>query len=270
MPWLTEADPPYPEIERLDTEALLEVMNKEDCRVAEAVREAIPAIASWVEGVVRRMRGGGRLIYVGSGTSGRLGVLDAAECPPTFGVSPDRVIGLIAGGAAALRGPVEAAEDNEKDAVADLQRIGLSAQDAVFAISASGRTPYALAAARYAQEVGALTGCFTANPDTPLASLVEYPVVVLTGPEVLAGSTRLKAGTATKLVLNMISTAVFTRLGHVRGSRMIDLQLVNRKLWGRALRYLIEATGLPEAEAEALLRRTGSLRAAIEAARSLL
>ncbi|RMF52637.1 MAG: N-acetylmuramic acid 6-phosphate etherase [Bacteroidetes bacterium] len=267
MSWLTEADSPYPAIETLDTLALLEAMNDEDQQVPLAVRKALPQIAAFVEALVQRVRGGGRLIYVGSGTSGRLGVLDAAECPPTFGAHPDQVIGLIAGGEAAFRGPVEAAEDNEAAAKADLASLHLTAQDAVFGISASGRTPYVLAAARYAREVGALTGAFSANPDAPLLSLVEYPVLVVTGPEILTGSTRLKAGTATKLVLNMISTALFTRLGHVRHSRMIDLQLVNRKLWARAVRYLQEAAGLSQTEAEALLRRTGSLRRALEAVR---
>jgi len=264
--WLTEADSPHPAIETLDTLALLEAMNDEDQQVPLAVRKALPQIAAFVEALVQRMQAGGRLIYVGSGTSGRLGVLDAAECPPTFGARPGQVIGLIAGGEAALRGPVEAAEDNEEAAIADLEGVHLTAQDAVFAISASGRTPYVLSAARHARSRGALTGAFSANPDAPLLALVEYPVLVLTGPEILTGSTRLKAGTATKLVLNLISTATFTRLGHVRQSRMVDLQLVNRKLWGRALRYLQEATGLSPAQAEALLKQTGSLRKALELA----
>lgn len=268
MSWLTEADSPYPQIETWETEALLYAMNDEDQQVPLRVREAIPQVAAFVEALVERMQEGGRLIYVGSGTSGRLGVLDAAECPPTFGTDPGWVIGLIAGGEAALRGPIEAAEDNETAAEEALKALTLNAKDTVFAISASGRTPYALAAAKYARSVGALTGAFTANPDTPLAALVEYPIVVLTGPEVLTGSTRLKAGTATKLVLNMITTAAFTRLGRVRGSRMIDLQLVNRKLWQRAIRYLCEAAGLSEAQAEALLRETGSLRAALARASS--
>lgn len=268
MSWLTEADSPYPQIETWETEALLYAMNDEDQQVPLRVREVIPQVAAFVEALVGRMRQGGRLIYAGSGTSGRLGVLDAAECPPTFGAAPGQVVGLIAGGKAALRGPVEAAEDDESAAVQALQALAFGSKDALFAISASGRTPYALAAAKYARSVGALTGAFTANLDTPLAALVEYPIVVLTGPEVLTGSTRLKAGTATKLVLNMITTATFTRLGHVRGSRMIDLQLVNRKLWQRAVRYLREATGLSEAQAEALLRETGSLRAALQRASS--
>jgi len=266
--WLTEADSPYPAIEELDTCSLLYAMNDEDAQVPKAVRTAIPSIAAFVEALVPRMAKGGRLIYVGSGTSGRLGVLDAAECPPTFGAAPDQVIGLIAGGQAALLGPVEAAEDDEEAAVTDLERIRLTSQDAVFAISASGRTPYVLAAARHARSQGALTGAFSATPEAPLLSLVEYPVLVVTGPEILTGSTRLKAGTATKLVLNMISTATFTRLGHVQRSRMIDLQLVNKKLWQRALRYLQEATGLPLAQAEALLKRAGSLRKALELARN--
>jgi N-acetylmuramic acid 6-phosphate etherase len=264
--WVTEADSPYPNIESWATEALLYAMNDEDTQVPLRVREAIPQIAAFVEALVERMRAGGRLIYVGSGTSGRLGVLDAAECPPTFGARLGQVIGVIAGGEAALKGPIEAAEDDEEAAVRDLARLSVGPTDAVFGISASGRTPYVLAAVRYARSQGALTGAFTANPDTPLAALVEFPIVVITGPEVLTGSTRLKAGTATKLVLNMISTAAFTRLGHVRSSRMIDLQLVNQKLWERAVRYLREATGLSSTEAESLLRETGSLRLALQRA----
>lgn len=264
--WITEEDAGYGAIEEWETAALLSVMHAEDKKAVEAVGAVLPQIAAFVEAVVPRLRAGGRLIYVGAGTSGRLGVLDAAECLPTFGT--EQVIGIIAGGEAALRRPVEAAEDNEKQAVEDLQAIACSAGDAVFGISASGRTPYVLAGVRYARQIGALTGAFTANPGAPLTTIVEYPIVVNTGPEVLTGSTRLKAGTATKLVLNMISTATFARLGRVQGGRMIDLQLVNQKLWRRALRYLREMTGLPETEAERLLRETGSLRRAIEQAQA--
>ncbi|MCS7188283.1 MAG: N-acetylmuramic acid 6-phosphate etherase [Bacteroidia bacterium] len=268
MSWITESDSPYPSIEHWETQTLLEVLNAEDCQVPLRVREVIPKLAVFIEALVERMRKGGRLIYVGSGTSGRLGVLDAAECPPTFGAGPDQVIGIIAGGEAALKGPVEAAEDDTFAAVKALEEITFSEKDTLFAISASGRTPFVLAAARYAREKGALTGCFTANPYTPLAEIVQHPIVVITGPEVLTGSTRLKAGTATKLVLNMITTATFARLGHVKNSRMIDLQLVNQKLWHRAIRYLSEATGLSTNEAEKLLRETGSLRAALVRATS--
>ncbi|MCX8112879.1 MAG: N-acetylmuramic acid 6-phosphate etherase [Bacteroidia bacterium] len=259
--WITEEDAGYGAIETWEIEALLSVMHSEDRKAVEAVGQVIPQIARFIEALLPRLREGGRLIYVGAGTSGRLGVLDAAECLPTFGTT--QVIGLIAGGEKALRGPVEAAEDDEAAARRDLEAIRLSERDTVFGISASGRTPYVLAALRYARERGALTGGFTANPSTPLEALVQYPIAVLTGPEVVTGSTRLKAGTATKLVLNMISTVSFTKLGRVQGGRMIDLQLVNQKLWGRAIRYLQEAGSLSEAEAEALLRETGSLRLAM-------
>lgn len=262
--WITEEDAGYGAIETWETEALLALMHEEDKKAVEAVGKVIPQVAKFVEALIPRLGEGGRLIYVGAGTSGRLGVLDAAECLPTFGTT--QVVGLIAGGEAALRAPVEAAEDNEQAAIEALQAIHLSEKDAVFGISASGRTPYVLAAMRYARQQGALTGAFTANPSTPLESLVEYPIVVLTGPEVVTGSTRLKAGTATKLVLNMISTAAFARLGKVRGGRMIDLQLVNQKLWQRAVRYLREAVSLSEEEAIALLKETGSLRAALDRA----
>ncbi|MCX7764630.1 MAG: N-acetylmuramic acid 6-phosphate etherase [Bacteroidia bacterium] len=262
--WITEEDAGYGAIETWETEALLSLMHEEDKKAVEAVGKVIPHIARFVEALIPRLEKGGRLIYVGAGTSGRLGVLDAAECLPTFGTT--QVIGLIAGEEAALRAPVEAAEDNEQAAVEALQAIHLSEKDAVFGISASGRTPYVLAAMRYARQQGALTGAFTANPSTPLESLVEYPIVVLTGPEIVTGSTRLKAGTATKLVLNMISTAAFARLGKVRGGRMIDLQLVNQKLWQRAIRYLREAAPLSEEEARALLEEAGSLRVALDKA----
>ncbi|MCS7296687.1 MAG: N-acetylmuramic acid 6-phosphate etherase [Bacteroidia bacterium] len=263
--WITEEDSGYGAIEKWDTQALLEVMHQEDKKAVEAVGAALPQIAAFVDALVERLQAGGRLMYVGAGTSGRLGVLDSAECLPTFGTQ--QVIGLIAGGDAALRAPVEAAEDDEEAACQQLRQQGLSQKDAVFGISASGRTPYVLSAMRYARSVGALTGAFTANPDTPLERLVEYPIVVLTGPEVLTGSTRLKAGTATKLVLNMISTAAFARMGRVQGGRMIDLQLVSQKLRSRALRYLQEATSLSQEEAEALLRETGSLRIALQKAK---
>ncbi|MCS7162879.1 MAG: N-acetylmuramic acid 6-phosphate etherase [Bacteroidia bacterium] len=266
--WITEEDSGYGPIEEWEVEALLRVMNAEDKKAVAAVEAAIPQVAAFIRALVPRLRAGGRLIYVGAGTSGRLGVLDAAECLPTFGAAPGQVVGLIAGGEAALRGPVEAAEDNTEAAQRDLSALSPTLQDTVVGISASGRTPYVLAAVTWARSQGLLTAAITANPDTPLEKLVQYPIVVLTGPEVLAGSTRLKAGTATKLVLNMISTVAFTQLGRVRQGRMIDLQLVNRKLWLRALRYLEEATGLPRAEAEDLLRRTGSLRAALEQAQN--
>lgn len=264
MSWLTEADPPYQNLETWDTAALLYAMNDEDQKVALAVREAIPAIAAFVEALLARRRKGGRLFYVGSGTSGRLGVLDAAECQPTFGAAPDEVIGLIAGGTAALSGPIEAAEDNAEAAQKDLSAHHLRAEDTVFAISASGRTPYAISAITYAKEVGALTGAFSANPDASLLKMVDHPILVVTGPEFITGSTRLKAGTATKLVLNMISTAMYVRLGRVRGTRMIDLQLVNQKLWNRAVRYLCEYGGLSVEEAYDRLQAAGSLRKALE------
>jgi len=265
MSWLTETDPPYQNLETWETEALLYAMSDEDQKVALAVREAVPAIAAFVEALVERRKQGGRLFYVGSGTSGRLGVLDAAECQPTFGASPDEVVAVISGGPAALSGPVEAAEDNLNAAQAELMAHHLKPEDTVFAISASGRTPYAIGAINYARRIGALTGAFSANPDAPLLQMVDHPILVVTGPEFITGSTRLKAGTATKMVLNMISTAMYIRLGRVRGTRMIDLQLVNTKLWHRAIRYLCEYANISPEEAEARIRASGSLRKALEA-----
>lgn len=262
--WPTEDPPPYDDLHVWTVEELTKAMNDEDHKVALAVREALPQIQALIKALIEPLKGMGRLFYVGSGTSGRLGVLDAAECPPTFGVPPGKVIGIIAGGVAALQGPVEAAEDETTAAIRDLQSHNLTSKDCVMGISASGRTPYTLAAVQYARRVGALTGCITTNPNTPLAQAVMYPIEVLTGPEFIRGSTRLKSGTAQKMVLNMISTSVFICLGHVWGNRMIDLQLVNQKLYQRAIRYLQEVGGLSAQEAEALLCQTRSLRAALQ------
>ncbi|MGQ9863350.1 MAG: N-acetylmuramic acid 6-phosphate etherase [Bacteroidia bacterium] len=262
--WPTEDPPPYEDLHAWEVEALTQAMNDEDHKVAPAVRKALPQIQALLQALIEPLQSGGRLFYVGSGTSGRLGVLDAAECPPTFGAPPGKVVGIIAGGLAALQGPVEAAEDQPAAAIRDLQSHILTSKDCVIGISASGRTPYTLAAVHYARSLGALTGCITTNPATPLAQAVAYPIEVLTGPEFLRGSTRLKSGTAQKMVLNMISTIVFIRLGHVWGNRMIDLQLVNQKLHHRAIRYLQEVGGLSVEEAEALLSQTRSLRAALQ------
>ena len=235
---------------------ILRLMNVEDCKVAPAVGRELSVIARAVDGIVTRMKNGGRLIYVGAGTSGRIGVLDASECPPTFGTSPELVRALIAGGERAVTEPVEGAEDNKENARQDLKRIRVAKNDSVVGIAASGTTPYVLAAVAYAKQHGALTIGVTANRKSPLARAANIAITPDVGPEVLTGSTRLKAGTAQKLVLNMLSTATMVRLGHAYENLMIDLTKTNRKLRDRAKRILVEATGKSMSEAEHALRQS--------------
>jgi N-acetylmuramic acid 6-phosphate etherase len=222
-------------IDKLPTLEALRIINNEDKKVAEAVEKVLPSIARAVDAIVERFKRGGRLFYIGAGTSGRLGVLDAAECSPTFGVSPDMVQGVIAGGYEASYRPVEASEDDREAGAKDLRNRGLNANDAVVGIAASGRTPYAIGAVQYARELGALTVCVTCNENTELARAVEIPIEPVPGPEVIAGSTRLKSGTAQKMVLNMLSTMTMTRLGYVTGNLMTNVMTRNAKLRRRAL-----------------------------------
>ena len=245
---------------RLDTLAAIEIvrlMNDEDRTVADAVREALPEVARAIDRTVERMRAGGRLIYVGTGTSGRLGVLDASECPPTFGVSADRVQGIIAGGYDALHKAVEASEDDLAAGARDIQAREVTERDSVIGIAASGRTPYTIGAVEYARGRGAFTACVTGVPDSAITRSVDVAIVAATGAEVLTGSTRLKAGTAQKMILNMISTAVMTRLGYVRGNRMTNLSARNIKLKDRAARILAADIGTDEASALKLLAAAG-------------
>jgi len=261
---LTEqANPRSANIDRLPTAEILAVMNAEDAGVAHAVSAEIPSIAAAVDRVVGRIQAGGRLFYIGAGTSGRLGVLDAAECPPTFGVAPDLVQGVMAGGNAALARSTEASEDDPESGVRDLKARGFAARDALVGIAASGRTPYVLGAAGYARSLGALTIGICCTPDSELSRAVDIAITPLTGPEVIAGSTRLKAGTATKLVLNMISTAVMIRLGHVFGNLMVNVEPRNGKLRDRAHRIIAQAAGVSDDRAAELLEQAGSVRAAI-------
>lgn len=245
------------QIDRLSTLEMLRVMNREDATVAGAVGRELPKVAAAVDAIAERMRRGGRLIYVGAGTSGRLGVLDAAECPPTFGIPPGQVIGIIAGGDRALRESIEGAEDSEEAGRTDLALLAVMACDTVVGISASGSTPYALGALAEARARGALTIAVTCNRGTPLEALADIAICPVVGPEVIAGSTRLKAGTAQKLVLNMLSTGTMIRLGKTFGDLMVDLQASNAKLRRRAQRIVAAATGLAEGEAAALLERCG-------------
>ncbi len=262
---LTEQPNPASErIDALDAEAILRLMNQEDRKAAEAVAAAIPSIARAVETIAKALRCGGRLFYVGAGTSGRLGVLDAAECPPTFNVPPDLVQGIIAGGPQALVRAVEAAEDDPKAGERDLLERNFTSADVLVGISASGRTPYVVGAVEAARRLGARTIGISCTPDSLLSRAVDIPIELLAGPEIIAGSTRLKAGTATKMVLNMLSTAAMIRLGHVFGNLMVNVQPNSEKLRDRAVRIVARSCGLGRNDAAELLARAGGdVKAAI-------
>lgn len=263
---LTEqANPASAHIDKLSTEEMLSVIGKEDRKVADAVAGEIPRIALAVEGIVSAFRNGGRLFYIGAGTSGRLGVLDASECPPTFNVSPDLVQGIIAGGEAALSRATETTEDDPAIGARDLQARGFLQNDVLCGIAASGRTPYVLGAIDEANRLNALTIGISCTPDSELARRAKIAITPLTGPEAIAGSTRLKAGTATKMVLNMLTTGSFIRLGYVRGNLMVNVQPKNSKLLDRSKRIISEATGVSYEAAGRMLTEAGNnVRAAIE------
>lgn len=243
-------------IDRRSTLEILQIMNEEDAAVTQAVRQALPQIAQAVEMITGRLRGGGRLFYVGAGTSGRLGILDAAECVPTFSTPPELVQGLIAGGEQAITLPVEGAEDRPELGSSDLMARGLTAQDAVVGIAASGRTPYVVGALIYARQVGAAAVGISCNAPAPVLDAADIPIPVIVGPEILTGSTRLKAGTAQKLILNMLSTATMIKLGKVYNNLMVDVKVSNQKLAERARRIVREVTGVSTDEAAALLAQT--------------
>jgi N-acetylmuramic acid 6-phosphate etherase len=261
---VTESSSLYENLEKMEVSELLYSINNEDHKVAPAVKEKISEISSLIEEIVPRMREGGRLFYIGAGTSGRLGVLDASECPPTYGVPHDWVIGLIAGGDHAIREAVENAEDDSEQAWKDIQAYGFSQLDTVIGIAASGTTPYVIGGVKIAKEKGLLTGCITCNPDSPLAKEVAHPIEVVVGPEFVTGSTRMKSGTAQKLVLNMISTTVMIKLGRVKGNKMVDMQLSNAKLVDRGTKMIMESTGLTYEVANEMLLTHGSVRNATE------
>ena len=244
-------------LDRMTALEIVRLMNREDRRVAAAVRRELPAIGRAVDAIVAAMRAGGRLIYVGAGSSGRMAVLDAAECPPTFGISRKKMIALIAGGRRAVTGAVEGAEDSAANGERDLRQLKLGRKDVVVGIAASGTTPYVLGAMKFALGRGAMTIAVMANRDMPLARLAKIAIAVGVGAEVLTGSTRLKAGTSQKMVLNMLSTAVMVRLGHVYENLMIDAVMTNTKLQGRAVRVLMEASGAGVSAAEDALRAAG-------------
>jgi N-acetylmuramic acid 6-phosphate etherase len=258
-------------IDALPTADILAVINQEDQKVAGAVAAEIPQIAESVDRIVDRLRAGGRLFYIGAGTSGRLGVLDAAECPPTFHVEPDLVQGIIAGGEVALARATEASEDDPEEGRRDLAARGFTSQDALVGIAASGRTPYVLGAVEEANRLGALTIGISCTPDSPLSRLVRIAITPLAGPEVIAGSTRMKAGTATKLVLNMLSTAIMVRLGYVYGNLMVNVQPRNAKLEDRARRIIAASAAVTYERAKELLSEAGGdVRVAILMARLAL
>ena len=257
IPLTEQENPRTAQISSLPTADILRLINEEDARVAEAVALVLPEVATAVDGVVSRLEKGGRLFYIGTGTSGRLGVLDAAECSPTFGVSPELVQGIIAGGYEACYRAVEASEDDAEAGVRDLLTRGFTNQDALVGIAASGRTPYTVGAVEHARRLGAFTVAITCVPGSSITRAAEVSIVPIVGPEVIAGSTRLKAGTAQKLVLNMISTATMIRLGYVTGNRMTNVQTRNVKLHARALRILIAEAGLDEDAAKLALAAAG-------------
>ncbi|HEX8507868.1 MAG TPA: N-acetylmuramic acid 6-phosphate etherase [Hymenobacter sp.] len=261
----TESPSEYNNLETLPTAAILAGMNQLDHTVPETVAKALPQIERLVEAIVARLGAGGRLFYIGAGTSGRLGVVDASECPPTFGVPAEMVVGLMAGGDSAIRVAVEGAEDDAEQAWKDLQTHNISAKDVLVGIAASGRTPYVIGGLTQARAAGVATGCVVCNAGSAVAAAAEFPVEVVTGPEFLTGSTRLKAGSAQKMVLNMLTTASFVRLGYVRGNKMVDMKLSNVKLVERGERMLMEELGIEAAEAAELLRQHGSVRAALMA-----
>ena len=261
----TESSSSYEDLDKQSVDTLLRQINAEDKTVPLAVEKVIPAIESLVHEIVLRMKQGGRLFYIGAGTSGRLGVVDASECPPTYGVPHDWVIGLIAGGDSAIRKAVENAEDDEQQAWKDMEAYQIDALDTVIGIAASGRTPYVIGGLRAANAKGILTGCIVCNAGSLVAKEAKFPIEVVVGPEYVTGSTRMKSGTAQKLVLNMISTTVMIQLGRVRGNKMVDMQLSNHKLVLRAIRMVREATGVSDELAAELLEKHGSVRHAVDA-----
>ncbi|GAB2551981.1 N-acetylmuramic acid 6-phosphate etherase [Rufibacter soli] len=259
----TETASHYDHLEKMSVHELLTNINKEDKTVPLAVEKAIPQLEKLVAAVVAKMREGGRLFYIGAGTSGRLGVVDASECPPTFGVPFDMVIGIMAGGDTAIRRAVEFAEDDDQQAIRDLDAYGVNEKDVVVGIAASGRTPYVIGGLQACNDRGITTGCVVCNADSKVAAVAQFPVEVVTGPEFLTGSTRMKAGTGQKLALNMLTTSVMIQLGKVKGNKMVDMQLTNHKLVDRGVRMIMDELNISEEKSRELLDLHGSVRAAI-------
>ena len=259
-----QRNPNSMQLDSLSAQELVALINREDQQVALAVEKCLPQIASAVEKIVTAFERGGRLVYVGAGTSGRLGVLDASECPPTYGVQPEMVVGLIAGGDHALRHPIEGAEDNVQQGQADLEEIDFSARDVLVGIAASGRTPYVLGALNYAKQLGATTVSIASNPNSKMAEVADIAIETVVGPEVLTGSSRMKSGTAQKLVLNMLTTASMVLIGKCYQNLMVDVQASNEKLKARALKIVMEATECDnETAANVLAKANGQVKLAI-------
>ena len=265
----TESASRYSHLEKMSTSELLGNINREDQTVALAIEKELTAIELFVDACFERMKSGGRLFYIGAGTSGRLGIVDASECPPTFGVPHGLVVGLIAGGDTAIRKAVEFAEDDIEQGWIDLKALDITPNDTLVGIAASGTTPYVLGAIEKAKEFGVLTGGISCNPGSPLSHAVDFPMTPEVGPEFVTGSTRMKSGTAQKLILNMISTSLMIKLGRVKGNKMVDMQLSNNKLVDRGVKMIMDETGITYSEAEKLLNQFGSVRKAVEHFREL-
>jgi N-acetylmuramic acid 6-phosphate etherase len=261
---ITEKDSHYDALEQKSVEELLSGIHQEDQKAVTAVGKVLPQIERLIQKVVEQVQNDGRLFYIGAGTSGRLGVLDASECPPTFGTPAEKVIGLIAGGDYALRNSIENAEDDSHQAWKDLSEHKINPKDIIVGIAASGTTPYVIGGLKDCQQNGIPTACITCNENTPLAAVSDYPIEVVVGPEFLTGSSRMKAGTAQKLILNMITTATMIQLGHVKGNKMVDMKLSNDKLVGRAERMVMDELQVPLATAQALLQKHKNVRGAID------
>ncbi|MGB0917734.1 MAG: N-acetylmuramic acid 6-phosphate etherase [Flavobacteriales bacterium] len=262
---ITESSSNYNDLEKMSVGELLTNINREDKTVPFAIEKALPEIEALIGSVVEKLQNGGRLFYLGAGTSGRLGIVDASECPPTYGVDHGLVVGIIAGGDSAIRKAVEFAEDSQTEGWKDLEEHNISDKDFVIGISASGTAPYVIGALSACKKNGITTGCVSCNPNSPMADVSDFPIAVVVGPEFVTGSTRMKAGTAQKLVLNMITTATMVQLGHVVGNKMVDMQLSNNKLVDRGVRMIMEESGADKTTAKKLLSEHGSVRKAVEA-----
>ena len=259
----TESSSNYRHLEKMETAELLKGMNEEDLTVAAAVKDSLPQLERLVDAVVYRIQNNGRLFYLGAGSSGRLGILDASECPPTYGVEEHLVTGIIAGGDAAIRKAVENAEDDEIQGFIDLKKENICERDFLIGIAASGKTPYVLGAIQKCKSLGIQTGCIVCNPDSPIAKAVDFPVEIIVGPEFVSGSTRMKAGTAQKMALNMISTALMIKIGRVKDNKMVDMKINNAKLKLRGVQMICEEKGVSPEMAEELLSKYGSVRKAL-------
>jgi N-acetylmuramic acid 6-phosphate etherase len=260
----TEKESKYQDLDKMSIKDILLGINKEDSSISIAVKKVIPNIEALARVLAVKLQNGGRLFYIGAGTSGRLGVLDASECPPTFGVSHELIVGIIAGGDNAIRKAVEFAEDDMQQAWKDLLKFNITEKDVVVGIAASGSTPYVIGGLREANINNLVTGCIVCNSESPVASEAKYPIEVIVGPEFISGSTRMKSGTAQKMVLNMLSTSVMIKLGKVKGNKMVDMQLTNNKLFARGVKMIMTEIGIDESEAISTLQEYGSVRKSIE------